>query len=38
VISRAATLWGGLPRLELEDLGLGLDEKIRAYLMEKATS
>lgn len=38
VISRAATLWGGLPRLELEDLGLGLDEKIRAYLMDKATS
>jgi uncharacterized protein (DUF362 family) len=38
VISRAATIWGGLPRLELEDLGSGLDEKIRAYLMDKATS
>jgi hypothetical protein len=38
VISRAAALWGGLPRLELEDLGAGLDEKIRTYLVEKATS
>ena len=38
VISRAATIWGGLPRLELEDLGEGLDENIKAYLMDKATS
>ncbi len=38
VISRAAAIWGGFPRLELEDLGAGLDEKIRAYLMGKATS
>jgi len=38
VISRAATIWGGLPRLELEDLGDGLDEDIKAYLMDKATS
>jgi uncharacterized protein (DUF362 family) len=38
VISRAAAIWGGLPRLELEDLGSGLDEKIRAYLVDKATS
>jgi uncharacterized protein (DUF362 family) len=38
VISRAATIWGGLPRLELEDLGDGLDETIKAYLMDKATS
>lgn len=38
VISRAATIWGGLPRLELEDLGDGLDESIKAYLMDKATS
>jgi uncharacterized protein (DUF362 family) len=38
VISRAATIWGGLPRIELEDLGEGLDETIKAYLMDKATS
>jgi len=38
VISRAAALWGGLPRLELETLGAELDEKIRTYLMDKATS
>jgi uncharacterized protein (DUF362 family) len=38
VIIRAAELWGGLPRLELEDLGSGLDEKIRTYLLDKATS
>ena len=38
VISRAATIWGGLPRLELEDLGGGLDESISVYLMDKATS
>ena len=38
VILRAAEVWGGLPRLELEDLGSGLDEKIRTYLLDKATS
>jgi len=38
VISRAATIWGGVPRLELEELGTGLDERIRTYLMDKATS
>ena len=38
VISMAAAIWGGMPRLELEDLGAGLDERIRAYLMDKAAS
>jgi len=38
VISMAAGIWGGMPRLELEDLGAGLDERIRAYLMDKAAS
>ena len=36
VILRAATIWGGLPRLELEDVGAELDENISAYLMDKA--
>ncbi|NIO07805.1 MAG: hypothetical protein GTO40_07270, partial [Deltaproteobacteria bacterium] len=36
VISRAATIWGGLPRLELEDVGADLDGDIRAYLIDKA--
>ena len=38
VISRAAAIWGGVPRLELEDPGAGLNRKIRDYLMDKATS
>ncbi len=37
VISRAAVMWGGLPRLELEDVGAGLDKDIIAYLLGKAT-
>ncbi|NIS83235.1 MAG: DUF362 domain-containing protein [Anaerolineales bacterium] len=36
VISRAATIWDGLPRLELEDVGGDLDGNIRAYLEDKA--
>lgn len=36
VISRAATIWDGLPRLELEDVGADLDGNIRAYLKDKA--
>ena len=38
VIARAAAIWGGLPRLELEDVGTELEEDIRSYLMEKATT
>ncbi len=38
VISRAAVIWGGLPRLELEDVGDELDEDITAYLLGKATA
>jgi uncharacterized protein (DUF362 family) len=38
VISRAATIWDGLPRLELEDVGGDLDENITDYLMEKAST
>jgi uncharacterized protein (DUF362 family) len=36
VISRAANLWGGLPRLELEEVDPGLPQEIRSYLMAKA--
>jgi uncharacterized protein (DUF362 family) len=38
VISRAATTWGGVPRLRLENVGAKLDENITAYLMDKATA
>jgi hypothetical protein len=38
VISRAATIWDGLPRLELEDVGGDLDENITDYLMDKAST
>jgi uncharacterized protein (DUF362 family) len=36
VISRAAAMWGGFPRLELEDVGSELDKSIKAYLLDKA--
>jgi len=36
VISRAAKIWGGLPRLELEDVGADLDKRISTYFMDKA--
>ncbi len=36
VISRAASIWGGVPRLEIEDVGGDLDPNIRAYLIDKA--
>lgn len=36
VISRAAAMWGGFPRLELEDVGPELDKSIKAYLLDKA--
>lgn len=38
VISRAATIWGGVPRVELKDVGGGLDENISAYLLDKAST
>jgi len=38
VISRAATIWGGIPRLEIEDVGSDLDPNIRAYLIDKAST
>ncbi len=37
VITRAAQLWGGLPRLELEDVNGNLPHTIRDYLLAKAT-
>jgi len=36
--TRAATIWGGVPRVELKDVGGGLDENISAYLMDKAST
>ncbi|MFZ5573544.1 MAG: DUF362 domain-containing protein [Thermodesulfobacteriota bacterium] len=36
VIGRAARLWGGFPRLEMEDVGGDLPAAIHDYLMEKA--
>ncbi len=38
VICRAAQLWGGLPTLEMEDVGGNLPDHIQGYLMEKATA
>lgn len=38
VISRAATIWGGLPHLNIEDVNGKLPEKIRKYIMTKATT
>jgi hypothetical protein len=29
-------MWGGFPRLELEDVGSELDKSIKAYLLDKA--
>lgn len=37
VISRAADLWGGVPKLELEDVSGRLPEKIRQYILDKAS-
>jgi hypothetical protein len=37
-ISHAAALWGGLPRLELEEAGNPLPGGIKDYLLQKATS
>jgi uncharacterized protein (DUF362 family) len=36
LISQAATFWGGMPRLDLEDIDAGLDKNISAFLMDKA--
>ncbi|NVM26582.1 MAG: hypothetical protein HWN70_11805 [Desulfobacterales bacterium] len=36
--TRAATIWGGVPRVELKDVGGGLDENISAYLLDKAST
>jgi uncharacterized protein (DUF362 family) len=38
VISQAATIWGGLPHLNIEDVNGKLPEKIRKYIMTKATT
>lgn len=38
VILRAATIWGGVPPLDVEDVGGDLDENISAYLMDKAST
>ena len=38
VISQAATIWGGVPRLNLEDVGGDLDANIRTYLIDKAST
>ncbi len=38
VISRAGMIWGGVPRLELNNVGGELDEHIVAYLIEKVTT
>ncbi|NIS59571.1 MAG: hypothetical protein GTO13_02365, partial [Proteobacteria bacterium] len=37
VISRAAIIWGGVPRIELVDVDGDLDAKIRSYLIDKAS-
>ncbi len=38
VISRAAAIWGGIPRLVLEDVNGRLPAHIRQYIIDKATS
>ena len=38
VIARAASMWGGLPRLEWVEVDGRVPEKITTYLREKATS
>jgi len=32
------TIWGGIPRIELDDVGVELDENISAYVMDKASA
>ena len=38
VLSRAASLWGGLPGLELEVVNGKVPDRVKEYIMEKATS
>jgi uncharacterized protein (DUF362 family) len=38
LLSRAASLWGGIPQLNLQDVSASLPEDIREYLLQKATS
>jgi len=38
VISSAATIWGGYPEIELEDVNGKLPEKIKKYIMTKTTT
>jgi uncharacterized protein (DUF362 family) len=38
LLSRGSHLWGGLPRLEVEDVGGRLPESIKSYLLEKSSS
>ncbi len=37
-LSRAASLWGGMPQIDLEDVSGMLPEGIRSYLLKKASS
>jgi hypothetical protein len=38
LLSRAASIWGGIPQLNLQDVSGMLPENIREYLLQKATS
>ena len=38
LLSRAATIWGGIPQLNLQDVSRMLPEKIREYFLQKVTS
>ena len=38
LLSRAASIWGGIPQLNLQDVSGLLPEDIREYLLQKATS
>jgi hypothetical protein len=38
LLSRAASLWGGIPQLNLQDVSGILPEDIREYLLQKVTS
>ncbi len=37
VLARAASIWGGLPRLEVQDVSGVLPKSIRDFILEKAT-
>jgi uncharacterized protein (DUF362 family) len=38
ILRRAAAIWGGFPKLELEELGEKLPSDVRKFLMEKAST